>query len=70
METEMRNVENTADVRSLTEIELDGVSGGHPAIAVVPAIALAAELIIGYWDLPFGMSVQEAAGKAGVGHLM
>ena len=51
----MRNVEITADIRSLTEVELDGVSGGHPAILLVAAsIALISELAIGWWDLPAG----------------
>jgi hypothetical protein len=37
----MRNVENTTDIRSLTEIELDGVSGGF-LVAIGKALSDAA----------------------------
>ena len=56
----MRAAETTSDIRFLTDAELDGVSGGHPAIAIVPLIALATVVTIGFWDLPVGMSVDEA----------
>jgi hypothetical protein len=72
METEMHNAENTPDIRSLSDAELDDVSGGYAALVVGAAfiIAFGAELAIGFGDLPFGKTKQDAANALGVGYLL
>jgi len=37
----MYNAEKTSDMRSLTDAELENVSGGHPAVVVAAAVFLA-----------------------------
>jgi hypothetical protein len=52
METEMRNAENTSDIRSLTDAELDDVSGGVLGDAILVGLFLIGVSIGAYWDLP------------------
>jgi hypothetical protein len=59
-----------AEDRSLSEYELDQVSGGSPAIAAA-ACFLALCAWSGYsWDLPIGASKADAAKALGVEHLL
>jgi hypothetical protein len=64
----MRSAENAVDIRSLTDAELNDVSGGSPAIVVAVAM-LAAELIIGFSGPNVGTMQQQAA-ALGMSHLL
>jgi hypothetical protein len=74
----MRNAENTSDIRPLTHVELDEVSGGGTLAAVVATVAVycavagIAAAVAVYcavagqsWDLPAGAWVQDAAARLG-----
>jgi len=63
----MHSAENTADVRLLTDTELNDVNGGIVA-AVVAAGALAAA-VVSFWDNPIGYCKHEQAQILGMSHL-
>ena len=63
-QTEMRNRENTPDIRPLTDLELNDVTGG---------ISIAAVLVTGIiagWDLAPGVTIKDAATALGVDYLL
>jgi hypothetical protein len=68
----MGTTENLANIRSLTDIELDDVSGGVllAAAGAVVAIAGWTAIAIGWSDLPVGATKQDAAAALGVSHLL
>jgi hypothetical protein len=68
METEMRNAENTSDIRPLTGAELENVSGGHPAVVVAAAVFLA--WAIGTDQPPLGATKEQMAAALGVEYLL
>ena len=58
--------EQTSTIRPLEDAELDGVSGGiiaHMTMAVIAGV-------IAGWDLAPGVTVKDAAGALGMGHLV
>jgi hypothetical protein len=65
----MRNAENTADIRLLTDAELEHVSGAVLAAFIGGAIGYLSYAVPIYWDLPFGTTKQQAAAALGVEHL-
>jgi lactobin A/cerein 7B family class IIb bacteriocin len=67
----MSTMENPADIRCLTDAELEHVSGGVPmAFAVACLIGPVAALVIGGWDMPPGTTVQQGAAALGVSHIL
>jgi hypothetical protein len=71
METAMRNTENIADVRLLTNAETENVTGGALALALIPAAAIfCLQFGIGYGDLPLGTTTEDAAAALGVSYLL
>jgi hypothetical protein len=60
----MGNAENTSDIRSLTDGELEQVSGGHPAAAAAVGYMLVCAYLGATWDLPVGTSVDGARAHA------
>ena len=52
----MHGTENTGDVRSLTDAELDNVGGGHPLLVIIPAATLGF-LIGAFWKTDFDAQV-------------
>jgi lactobin A/cerein 7B family class IIb bacteriocin len=71
-ETAMGTTENLASMRSLTDAELDHVSGGVVPLAVAAAAAVGglAMIAIGWSEIPFGATKQDAAAALGVSHLL
>jgi hypothetical protein len=65
----MRNAENTADIRPLTDAELEHVNGAILAAFIGGAIGYLSLMAPIYWDLPFGATKQQAAAALGVKHL-
>jgi lactobin A/cerein 7B family class IIb bacteriocin len=63
---------NTDNVRSLTDAELDDVSGGVVPLAVGVAVAVGAwtAIAIGWSDIPFGKTKADAAAALGMSHLL
>jgi hypothetical protein len=68
METEMYSTEKTFDIRSLTDAELENVSGGHPAVVVAAAVFLA--WAIGTDQPPLGATKEQMAQALGVEYLL
>src|SRR5262245_18256527 len=70
-EAAMGTTENLATIRSLTDAELDDVSGGiiPVAVGVAAAVGALAVIAIGWGDLPVGMTQQQAAAAMGLSHL-
>jgi hypothetical protein len=67
----MRNTENTADVRLLANAEIENVTGGALALALIPAAAIfCLQFGIGYGDLPLGTTTKDAAAALGVSYLL
>jgi lactobin A/cerein 7B family class IIb bacteriocin len=67
MEAEMRDAENTADIRSLSDAELNAVSGGIlPELIIIGG---AAALLIGFSGPNVGTMEQQAA-ALGMSHLL
>ena len=50
----MRTTETTAEIRSLTDVELDDVSGGVVTAAAAMGLFYIGLSIGMYWDLPAG----------------
>jgi hypothetical protein len=53
-ETTMRTTETTAEIRSLTDVELDEVTGGLIIGVAIVAGFLCGGALAAYWDLPKG----------------
>jgi lactobin A/cerein 7B family class IIb bacteriocin len=72
METVMGTTENSGNMRSLTDAELDDVSGGVIPLPVAAAAAIGglAMIAIGWSEIPFGATKQDAAAALGVSHLL
>jgi lactobin A/cerein 7B family class IIb bacteriocin len=68
----MSTIENLANIRSLTDKEIDDVSGGVVPLAVGVCVAIGslAILAIGWGDIPFGKTKADAAAALGVSHLL
>jgi len=69
METEMYSAENTSDIRSLTDAELENVSGAHPIIIPV-AIAAFLGWAIATDQPPLGATKESMAKTLGVEYLL
>jgi lactobin A/cerein 7B family class IIb bacteriocin len=68
MEPEMRSVENTGDIRSLSDAELNDVSGGIILQSII-ALGAAAALLIGMSGPNVG-TIEEQAAALGMSHLL
>ena len=62
----MRTADTTADIRSLTDDELEHVSGGILAAFIGGAIGYLSLMGPIGWDLPVGATKQQAAKALGV----
>lgn len=68
LEVEMRDTENTADIRSLSDAELNDVSGGVILQSII-AVGAAAALLVGFSGPNVG-TMQEQAAALGMSHLL
>jgi hypothetical protein len=68
LEIEMHSADNAADVRLLSDAELNDVNGGYLA-AIVAAGAWAA-LVIGGWDNGSIYTKEQQAAALGLSHLL
>jgi lactobin A/cerein 7B family class IIb bacteriocin len=68
----MGTTENQANMRSLTGAEVDDVSGGVVPLPFAAAVAVAGwtAIAIGWSDLPFMATKEDAAAALGVSHLL
>ena len=65
----MRNAENTAGIRSLTDAELEDISGGY-LMSVTAMVGAFCVMAGNAWDLPLGATKADAAAALGVSHLL